>query len=206
MAVSYDKKVWKKIKKEWLSGQLSISDIANAYGPSRTAIRKKAKTEKWPPRGALVDEVRKEVKTRLLEDEVPAEVPPSEASDIVDTAAARGVEIVRNHRALLRRLLGVAGVTLTELETMSTVTKDNIKDLATDKAAAQNVVILSKVRRDGIKTVSAALARVIPLERQAYSLDDDRGSGVPIKYVAPDMEKPACSGLPEDDEDFDPAA
>ncbi len=142
----------------------------------------------------------------MLEDEgAPAGAPPLNADEIVETAAARGVAIVRNHRALLARLLAVAGVTLTELETMGELQKETLEQVGNDKVASQNLVILSKVRRDVIQTVAGALAKVIPLERQAYNLDGDRGGAVPIKYVAPDMDKPVNSGLPEDDY-FDPAA
>ena len=188
----YGTEVWEKIQAEWLAGQLSLSDISRIYGPSRTTIRAKAKRFKWPLKGSLLDEVRKEIRSQLLEDEgAPAGAPPLNADEIVETAAARGVAIVRNHRALLSRLLAVAGVTLTELETMGGLQKETLEQVGNDKVASQNLVILSKVRQDSIKTVAGALARVIPLERQAYNLDDDRGGAVPIKYVAPDMDKPA---------------
>ena len=65
----YTEKTWKAIEKEWLAGQLSVSDIARNYGPSRQAISKRAKEKNWPARGSLVEEVRKEVQTLLLEDE-----------------------------------------------------------------------------------------------------------------------------------------
>ena len=66
---TYDENTWRKIKQEWLAGQLSISDISRSHGPTRQAINKRAKTDNWPPRGSLVEEVRREVKSRLLEDD-----------------------------------------------------------------------------------------------------------------------------------------
>jgi hypothetical protein len=46
----------------------------------------KAKREKWPPWGALADEVRKEVETLLLEEEgIAAGVAPSEKVGIIET-------------------------------------------------------------------------------------------------------------------------
>ena len=194
----YSSKVWDQIKSEWLSGQLSISDISRNYGPSRTAIRKKARAHGWPARAALADEVRMEIQSQLLtEDEVPGEVPPSEASEIVESAAKRGVAIVRSQRQLLARLLGIADGTLKELKEMQLITRETLEKRPT-KARAQLVAALSKAKLDGMRAVSQVLSQAIPLERQAYSLDDDKGGAVPIKYVAPDYKKPPYSGLSED--------
>ena len=66
------------------------------------------------------------------------------------------------------------------------------------KAHAQLVAALSKARLDGMRTVSQVLSQAIPLERLAYSLDDDKGQAVAIKYVAPAYKKPPYSGLSED--------
>ena len=194
----YTEKTWKAIKKEWLAGQLSVSDIARNYGPSRQAISKRAKEKNWPARGSLVEEVRKEVQTLLLEDEkVAASVAPSEACQIVESAARRGVEVIRNQRTLLSRLLGVAAATLEELEEMQLITRETLEKKRT-KAQAMLVASLSKAKIDGMKAVSQVLVQAIPLERQAFSLDKDDGGAKPIKYVAPDYVKPAHAGLSED--------
>ena len=194
----YDAKVWERIKSEWLAGQLSISDISRNYGPSRTAIRKKAKAYGWPARAALADEVRKEIQSQLLtEDEVPREVPPSEASEIVESAAKRGVTVVRRERKLIRRLLGVADVTLGELEEMQVISRELLRKKKT-KALAALVTSLSKAKIDGMKAVSQVLSQAIPLERKVYSLDSDRGEAMNIRYVVPDIKKPKLSGLSED--------
>ena len=194
----YSQKTWKAIKKEWLAGQLSVSDIARNYGPSRQAISKRAKEKNWPARGSLVEEVRKEVQTLLLEDEkVAPTVAPSEACEIVESAARRGVEVIRNQRTLLSRLLGVAAATLEELEEMQLITRETLEKKRT-KAQAALVASLSKAKIDGMKAVSQVLVQAIPLERQAFSLDKDDGGAKPIKYVAPDYVKPAHAGLSED--------
>jgi hypothetical protein len=66
---------------ELLASPLSVSNIGRSYGSSRQAISAKAKREKWPPWGALVDEDRKEFETLLLEGEgVTAGVTPLRGS------------------------------------------------------------------------------------------------------------------------------
>ena len=60
------------------------------------------------------------------------------------------------------------------------------------------VASLSKAKLDGMRAVSQVLSQAIPLERLAYSLDDDKGGAVPIMYVAPTYKKPPYSGLSED--------
>ena len=195
----YSQKTWKAIKKEWLAGQLSVSDIARNYGPSRQAISKRAKEKNWPARGSLVEEVRKEVQTLLLEDEkVAPTVAPSEACQIVESAARRGVEVIRNQRTLLSRLLGIAAATLQELEEMQLITRETLEKSPT-KARSQLVAALTKAKLDGMRAVSQVLSQAIPLERQAYSLDDDKGGTVAIKYVAPAYKKPPHSGLSEEE-------
>ena len=195
----YSEATWNSIKKEWLAGQLSISDISRTFGPSRPAIRAKAKRYKWGERGSLVEEVRKEIESRLLEDEgAPADVPPSEASEIIESAAKRGVAVVRRHRSLLSELLDIAGGTLKELREMELITLETYQKRKTKDMVAL-VSGLAKARLDSMRVVSGVLNQAIPLERQAYSLDSDDAGALPIKYVAPKYKKPAGSGLSEDE-------
>ena len=84
-------------------------------GPSRQAITAKAIRLAWSKRGSLVEKVRQEIESRLLEDPVAATVAPLEASEIVATAAKRAVAVVRRQRNLLSELLDLACATLEEL-------------------------------------------------------------------------------------------
>ena len=195
----YDAKIWDQIQAEWLAGQLSLSDISRTYGPSRSTIRAKAKRFNWPPRGSLVDEVRKEIQSRLLNDRgAPASAPPLKADEIIDNAAKRGVAVVRRQRNLLSQLLDIVGATLEELREMQLITRETLEKSPT-KARAQLVAALTKAKLDGMRAVSQVLSQAIPLERLAYSLDDDKGGAVAIKYVAPAYKKPPHSGLSEDE-------
>ena len=66
------------------------------------------------------------------------------------------------------------------------------------KAQAMLVASLSKAKLDGLRAVSQVLSQAIPLERQVYSLDNDKGGDLPIRYIAPDYKKPPHTGLSED--------
>jgi hypothetical protein len=133
-----------------------------------------------------------------LEDDVPGDVPPSGASEIVESAARRGVTVVRRQRDLLNRLLGIADGTLQELREMELISLEIHKKRRT-KDMVNLVATVTRARLDGMRVVSRVLNQAIPLERQAYSLDKDDGGQLPINYVAPRYKKPAGSGLSEDE-------
>lgn len=194
----YGDEVWAEIRREWDAGQISVRDMAQAYGPSPQAIRKHAVRYKWPPRGSLVEQVRKKVETELLSSEVVEGVPSPGADEIVESAAKRGVGIVLRHRRIIARLLGVAETTLTELEEMKVISLDLYKKRKT-KEMALLVASLNRAKLDSMRTVSQVITQAIPLERQAYSLDKDGGAERPIIYEAPDYHKPKGAGLAEED-------
>jgi len=194
----YGEKVWSEIRKEWDAGQISVGDMAKAYGPSIQAIRKHAKRHQWPERGCLVDQVRDRVEAKLLVDEVAEGVNSPGAAEIVESAANRGVGIVLRHRKIISRLLGVAETTLTELEEMQVISLDLYRKRKT-RDIALLVASLGKARLDGMRTVSQVITQAIPLARQAYSLDKEGGSDRPIIYEAPDYRKPKGAGLTEED-------
>lgn len=193
----YDAKVWDQISAEWLAGQLSLSDISRNYGPSRSTIRAKAKRFNWPPRGSLVEQVRKEIQSQLLDEKrAPAGAPPLEADEIIESATKRGVAVVRKHRKLLSELLGAVDVALAELKLMEVIRQDVLEKKRL-KGRAQMITALSKSRIETLKVASQVLSQAIPLERKAYSLDTDQGETMSIRYVTPDFKKPKWSGLSE---------
>jgi hypothetical protein len=133
----------------------------------------------------------------LDEQGAPAGAPPPQADQIIDSAAARGVAVVKKHRKLLSELLEAVDVALAELESMEAIKKE-ILERKRLKGRTQMITALSKNRIDTLKVASQVLSQAIPLERKAYSLDTERSEAMIVRYVVPDIKKPQWSGLSED--------
>lgn len=165
---------WEAIEREYRAGQLSVSEIGRQFGVSHTAINKRAKKDGW--KRDLAAKVRQEVSSRLVSEEVSA----SNAREAVDTAAARGVELVRQHRKSLGRAQVIVEKLLSELD-RGTDNADDIEEAieehtAGDKDTKRRNMMLKAVslpsRAQTAAALSATLKNLIPLERQAFNLDE----------------------------------
>ena len=160
---------WEAIEREYRAGQLSVSEIARQHGISHTAIQKRAKAKAWTRN--LAKQVRDEVTARLVADAVAA----TNAHETIDHAAARGVEVVRQHRQDIGRLRRIAARLGERLE--AHVFQD-AQDPTGDKESLADL----------LEKLSRVSTRVVQLERQAFNLDepDGDGSGVTIVISAED--------------------
>jgi transposase-like protein len=142
---------WETIEREYRAGQLSVHEIARQHGCSHVVILKWAKRRGWIR--DLSGKVRREVSTRLVTDLVTATVTGNMA-ETLELAARRGVEVVRSHRALIKRLLDISQKLMDEMD------QGELKPFE---------------RNDRFRSLAQGLAKLIPLERQAFALDEDRG-------------------------------
>ncbi len=144
---------WELIEREYRAGQLSIAELARESGCTRGAIQKRAKADGWTR--DLSRAVQQEANRRLLEDAVAPEVAAANARATVDAAASRSVEVVRNHRRLIA----------TQYALVEKVTKRiEDEDAAGGGIEPRDVALL-------VQALTGALAKLIPLERQAFSID-----------------------------------
>lgn len=165
---------WEAIEREYRAGQLSVAEIGRQHGISHTAINKRAKRDGWTR--DLASKVRREVSARLVSEEVSN----ANAKEAVETAAARGVELVRQHRRSLGRAQTIIEKLLFELErgtdNIEEIEEDIETETALDRDGKRRDRMLKAVSLPSRATTAAALSQtiknIIPLERQAFSLDE----------------------------------
>lgn len=168
---------WEAIEREYRAGQLSVSEIARQHGCSHTAINKKAKANHWLRN--LVERVRERIETKLVSEEVSE----TNASAAVETAADRGVALVRSHRKDIGAGRLIVGVLMQELQ--ETVAKrDEVEEAIHDdtphhtdskrRALMMRAVSLPS-RAATVRELSQTLKNLIPLERQAFNIDAKPG-------------------------------
>lgn len=87
---------WKKVRLDYEAGILSIRKLAERYGVSDTAIRKRAKKEVWEPFGSASEGV-------SSHREPPQNLPA--IPEIVVEAASKPLSIARRGRDIVERLL-----------------------------------------------------------------------------------------------------
>lgn len=142
---------WEAIEKEYRVGQLSIRQIAKQHNISYEAIRKRIKRDGWTQN--LADRVRQAVVEKL----VVSAIDTANVRQVVDQAAGRGVDVVLRHRAGLSRQNDHLIALQEKLEELIPAVKT-----MDDVGKAQDIVeSMARTRR-----------ALIPLERQAFSLDE----------------------------------
>lgn len=173
---------WEAIEREYRAGQLSVAEIGRQHGVSHTAINKRAKLKGWTRN--LAQAVKAEAENRLVSDEVST----GNARETVEAAAARVVELVRQHRrglagdnARISRLAEKLGTLMDGVETL--------KDLETAQGIAESI--------------ARTRSKLIPLERQAFGLNDkaDPAAIVNVNASASASASVDLSKLSDDDLD-----
>lgn len=183
---SYD---WERIGVEYRAGQLSIREISKQYGPTDTAIRKRAKAEGWER--DLSDEVRKATKAKLVRSEVRTPEGGSKFSDeeIVDAASERAVQAIELHRADIKSGREAVRAMLDQLlsDTLNQETLEQLVDQVLDeedasikrRMAVERAVSLPS-RAATAASLTTSLKNLIGLERQALGIDDNARQADPL--------------------------
>lgn len=177
------------IQREYRAGQISNRAIARRHGRSEGWVRKLAKAEGWTR--DLAAAVRYRVRESLVREGVRANgcvqmgVEPSDAA-IIDEAAAVGVAVVREHRGDIAAVRKAATGLIDELGLRGPPAEWQL-------SGAEGPMLLKINDRSRVLSdLAAIMARLIPLERQAFGLDEDRpGGSVPMTVVWEGMPQPA---------------
>jgi hypothetical protein len=171
---------WEAIEKEYSLGQKSIRALASEFSISHTAIQKRIKKEGWVQDKSK--EVRQKTKAGLLscQKEVANEVATPTREDI-QKAVQSNIEIIRSHRKSIgrgRELVEVLSLQLAAAADSREELKPTIEaETSGPNQAARRNSMLKAVALPSHATIlrdlSTALKNLIPLERQAFNLDED---------------------------------
>jgi len=195
------KKDWELIEREFRAGQLSNHEIARQFSISEGAIRRKAKLEGWVK--DLAEKVRKEVRNKLVRVESRS-TPEATDREVIDAAAERGVQVVIHHRGDIQKHRAIVQILVGQLDEVATK-RDAISDTIRDETKEDNgpsrrnsmlKAISLPTHASVARDLATALKQLIPLERQAYNLDNGRGdSGITSVLSPDDVDKLDNSGV-----------
>jgi hypothetical protein len=188
---------WEAIGREYRAGQLSIREIGRQHGCAESYIRKVAKKEGW--KRDLTKAIKEQVRNKMVRNtERTPSANQSEATDkeIVKEYSDRAVAVLNIQRKDVGEL-GILGQALREelkaltcnkedfeelaealcaLETKQSKAKKNGKDRITgiqrQIEAIQKVLSLPE-RAKVFQSLCNSIAKLIPLERQSYNLEDN---------------------------------
>jgi hypothetical protein len=170
---------WEEIRNLYRTAQLSNVAIGKKHGVNESAIRKRAKKEGWEK--DLSPEVKRRIREKLDRSESEGKekgdlgrTSTHEDNDdaIIEEAAKRGVEVITLHRKDIAKQRAIAQALLEELvrNPKKTVFIGKGKD-----RKALEVDLSLKEKSKVLLNLSLAVSRYIPLERQAFNLDDHAG-------------------------------
>ena len=178
--VRYD---WEAIEKEYRLGQKSIRNIAAVYGISHQAISKRIKKEKWVQ--DKTKEVQEKTRAGLIscQRQVAKKVATPTPGDI-EKAVKTNIEVVLTHRKYIRKGRELVDMFFDQLRDVGE-NREEYEDLIVKDTKGENGEKPQLKRRNSmlkavslpmnsatLRDLSTALHRLIPLERQAFNLDD----------------------------------
>ena len=150
---------WEACEREYRTGSASNCQLAQKYGCTEAAIRDRAKRYQWQK--DLSEAVRQATKAKLLRAEL-RESDPIADSQIVDSISTVQVAVQLGHRKSIKELDGLKGT----LAARAAALIDGVVDLKSLNDAA-----------GAVESLGRTVARLIPLERQAFNMDEPATDG-----------------------------
>lgn len=174
---------WERIEIEYRAGIKSVREIAVEHGISHTAINKRAKTQKWDR--DLQAKIKAKADALVSKAAVSAAVSAQRLATEHETVEANAAAIVA---VRLRHRTDIAGLLeeVRELAAELRFTREQLGSLeravevladGDDAGALRKAVdrALSLGNRAGIaKTLAETISKMVPLEREAWGVDDDK--------------------------------
>ncbi|WFS20630.1 hypothetical protein P9K38_09940 [Pseudomonas sp. 905_Psudmo1] len=177
---------WEAIERDYRVGQLSLRALAEKHGCTAAAISKKAKEREWVRDAS--QEVRERTRAALLAqsngdgaevDGVNGRVNAPTPADI-DAAVQTNLQVISRHRRDIAKGHSLVAMMFQQLEQAATQ-REEIEDAVFEETKGdensrrrtQMLKAVSLPSHAGVlRDLSTALKNLIPLERQAYNLDE----------------------------------
>ena len=190
---------WEAIEREYRLGQKSVRTIASEFNVTHVSILRHAKKCEWIQDKS--EEIKQKTKAALLK--VPLESTSESTTpthEDINKAVQTNVEVIRGHRKDIQKSIQIVNLLSTqlneaaqdreELEGVAIEETEGVDGEKTNyKRRNQLMKAVSLPTHSGIlKDLSVALKNLIPLERQAFNIDDgpqggDEITGVSITYL-----------------------
>ncbi|PIA74297.1 hypothetical protein CDR19_04335 [Ectopseudomonas toyotomiensis] len=182
---------WEAIERDYRVGQLSLRALATKHDTTPGAISKKAKANSWTQDAS--QEVRERTRAALLtaprKEQESKETPNgnSVSSDgnaptpaDIETAVQTNLQVIGRHRRDIAKGHGLVAMLFQQLEEAATH-REEIEDAICEETKGdensrrrnQMLKLVGLPTHAGVlRDLSTALKNLIPLERQAYNLDE----------------------------------
>lgn len=182
---------WEAIERDYRVGQLSLRALATKHSTTPGAISKKAKANGWTQdasqevrertRAALLTAPRKEQEAKETPDgnSVSSDGNAPTPADI-ETAVQTNLQVINRHRRDIAKGHSLVAMMFQQLEEAATH-REEIEDAICEETKGdensrrrnQMLKLVSLPSHAGVlRDLSTALKNLIPLERQAYNLDE----------------------------------
>ena len=162
---------WEAVHREYRAGQLSVREIARQFDIAESGIRRKAKEKGWDR--DLTGQVNEKVRSELVRSAQSAQNAHKKTKfseqDIVEAAAERAVQMVQLHRQdIARHRELIRDLQIEILDALKHEKEQPNEDLPKGWLKASLVE-----RALTLKHLATAMSKVIPLERQAFNIQED---------------------------------
>lgn len=183
MTVAVKKTDWEAIEREYRLGQKSLRVLSLQFGPDAATISRRARKDGWVQDKSV--EVRERTRAALMlsataERNAQHNHSTPTQHDIA-VAVQTNVELIHKHRSGIGRAMALADKLMAQLQEAA----DNRGEIEAE-IEAETAGDRSPARRDRMMkalslsshasillSLSAALKNLIPMERQAFNLDDN---------------------------------
>lgn len=179
---------WEAIEREYRVGQLSLRALAEKFGCTAAAISKKAKEKGWV-RDAT-NEVRERTRAALLVEPRKEEGKVNSVNTTVNTPTQEDIEVavqtnlqvIGRHRRDIAKGHGLVHLLFKQLESAAQDREDLENLIEEDTKEDDNAMRRNKLMKAislpthaaVLRDLSTSLKNFIPLERQAFNLDEQQ--------------------------------